>query len=354
MNKQYNYIIVGQGIAGTVLAFSMIKKGLQVLVIDDTNLSQCSKVAAGNFNPIVFKRLVKSWMADELIEYSDSFYKEAEEILNQHFYLKKEIVRIFGEEQEKDFWLKKAFDTDEGKYLSKTIATDFFTDVVNNPLGCAFVNNGCNLYVEKFLKDFRNYFIQHNQLLDEVFDYSQLVINENSVSYKKNTATKIIFCEGYKVAENPYFKWLPLKPAKGETLNVRIKNLPTDKIINNDIYILPIGDDLFIVGATYDWVNLNDNITENGRIEISEKLSKVINVPFEIISQQAGVRPSMIDRRPVAGLHPQHKTMGVFNGMGTKGVMLAPYFAKEFVDFLEDNIELNNEVDITRFIVEKK
>ncbi len=349
MNKNFDYIIAGQGIAGTVLAFSMIKEGLNVLVIDDKTLSMCSKVAAGNFNPIVFKRLVKSWMADELIPFSDKFYFDAEQFLNENFYWKKEIVRIFGEEQEKDFWLKKASNTDEGKYLSKTITNDFFTDIVSNPLGCAFVENGSNLFVSKFLDDFRNYFEKNRLLLDEVFDHSLLEIKSDSVTYKNYTAKKIIFCEGYKVAENPYFKWLPLKPAKGETLVVKIKNLETDKIINKGVYMLPIGEDLFLVGATYDWVNLNDIVTEKARTEISEKLSKVIKVPFEIISGQAGVRPSSIDRRPIIGLHPEHKSLGVFNGMGTKGVMLAPYFAKQFIGSLENNLPLDGEVDVVRF-----
>src|ERR1035437_1955240 len=153
MNKHFDYIIVGQGIAGTVLAYSMIKEGLSILVIDDKTLSSCSKVAAGNFNPIVFKRLVKSWMADELIPFSDKFYKEAEQFLGQEFYWEKEIVKIFAEENEKDFWLKKATNDDAGKYLSKTITTDFFTDIVNNPIGCAFVNGAANLFVVKFLED---------------------------------------------------------------------------------------------------------------------------------------------------------------------------------------------------------
>ncbi len=94
MKNQFDYILVGQGIAGTVLAYSMIKEGLRVLIIDDQSLSACSRVAAGNFNPIVFKRLVKSWMADELIPFADQFYTEAEEFLGQRFYWKKEIVKI--------------------------------------------------------------------------------------------------------------------------------------------------------------------------------------------------------------------------------------------------------------------
>lgn len=349
MKKKFDYIIVGQGIAGTVLAYSMIKEGLSVLVIDDKTLSSCSKVAAGNFNPIVFKRLVKSWMADELIPFSDEFYKEAEHFLGQEFYWKKEIVKLFAEEVEKDFWLKKATTDDAGKYLSKTITTDFFLDVVNNPIGCAFVNDAANLFVVKFLEDFRNYFSQQQILLDELFDFNQLKIESNSVSYKEFSAKKIIFCEGYKIGDNPYFNWIPFKPAKGEVLIVKIENLPTDKIINKGVYILPIGDDLFIVGTTYDWVNLNDIPTEKARKEISEKLSKVIKVPFEIIDQQAGVRPSVSDRRPVVGLHPEYKSIGVFNGMGTKGVMLAPYFSKQFIDYLQNNVPLNKEVNLERF-----
>lgn len=349
MKKEFDYIIVGQGIAGTVLAYSMIKEGLNVLLIDDKNFSSCSKVAAGNFNPIVFKRLVKSWMADELIPFSDKFYKDAEQFLGQEFYWKKEIVKLFAEENEKDFWLKKANEADSGKYLSKTISTGFFTDVVNNPIGCAFVNDAANLFVVKFLDDFRNYFSQSHLLLDELFDFDQLKAENNSISYKDFSAKKIIFCEGYKIADNPYFKWIPFKPAKGEVLIVKIENLPTDKIINKGVYMLPIGDDLFIVGTTYDWVNLNDIPTEKAKKEISEKLSKVIKVPFEIIDQQAGVRPSVSDRRPVIGLHPEYTSIGVFNGMGTKGVMLAPYFSKEFIDLLQHNVPLNNEVNVERF-----
>ncbi len=350
LKKDVNYIIVGQGLAGTILAFTMINAGLKVVVIDEQNLSMCSKVAAGNFNPIVFKRLVKSWMTDELIPFSERFYKEAEQFLFEEFYWKKEIVRIFGENQEKDFWIKKSLADDVGKYLSKNIVDDFFINTVNNPLGCAFVNDASNLYVVKFLEKFRNYFIRNQLLLDEIFDYSELKVESNSVNHKNIKANKIIFCEGYKVSENPYFNWIPLKPVKGEVLTVKIENLKTDKIINKDVYILPIGNDLFIVGATYDWENLNDTVTEKARNQLAERLSKVIKVPFEIVGQQAGVRPSAIDRRPIIGLHPEYKTLGIFNGMGTKGVMLAPYFAKQLVDHLEKNVPLDKEVDIARFV----
>lgn len=349
MEKQFDYIIVGQGIAGTVLAYTFIKKGKSVLIIDDNSLSACSRVAAGNFNPIVFKRLVKSWMADELIPFADLFYRDCEQFLKQEFYWKKQIVKVFAEESEKEFWLSKSGDANLTRYLTNSIDNNFFTDIIHNPIGATFVKDAANLFVSKFLDDFRNYFSENKILLNEKFDFNKLIVNAENVQYENVIATKLVFCEGYKVMENPYFNWIPLKPAKGEVITVRIKNLPTDKIINKGVYMLPIGDDLFIVGTTYDWQNLNDTPTEKAKNEIAEKLSKLLKVPFDIVDQQAGVRPSVNDRRPVIGLHPTYKSLAIFNGMGTKGVMLSPYFAEHFYTVLEENKILHNEVNISRF-----
>lgn len=348
---QKNYIIVGQGLAGTILAQTLLKQGRSVLVIDEPTLSKASKIAAGLYNPVVFKRLVKSWMADELIPYMDEFYSDSEQLLKVNFYFKKQIVRLFAEEQEKTLWLKK---TNEpvGKYLSKNIENDLLTDIIHNPLGSAEVLDAGNLDAPLFLEIFRNYFKENNTLLEEKFDYDQLKISENAVTYKTITADKIIFCEGFKTTENPYFSWLPFKLTKGEIITIKLigdTEVSFDKVINKAVFILPVGNNTYKVGATYEWNDLNETPTEKGKADLMDKLQKVIKVPFEIIDHQAGIRPTVNDRRPLIGLHPQHAAVGVFNGMGTKGVMLAPYFAKHFSDFLENNIPLDKEVDIRRF-----
>ncbi len=348
---QKNYIIVGQGLAGTMLAQTFIKQGKTVLVIDEPGLSKASKIAAGLYNPVVFKRLVKSWMADELIAFMDDFYFGSEKLLGTNFYFKKQIVRLFAEEQEKTLWLKKT-NEDVGKYLSKTIEDDFLSDLIYNPLGSAEVIDAGNLDTRLFLDAFRNYFREQNNLLEEKFDYDQLIISKNSVTYKNYTADKIIFCEGYKTTENPYFSWLPFKLTKGEIITIKLlgdTEVGFDKVINKGVFILPVGDNTYKVGATYEWTNLTDLPTEKGKTELIDKLQKVLKVPFKIIDHQAGIRPTVIDRRPIIGLHPKHSAMAVFNGMGTKGVMLAPYFAKHFFDFLEKNIPLDKEVNIVRF-----
>ncbi|MGQ0827722.1 MAG: NAD(P)/FAD-dependent oxidoreductase [Bacteroidota bacterium] len=355
--KKVNYIVVGQGIAGTVLAQTLLKHGKSVVVIDDQRLSKASRIAAGLYNPVVFKRLVKSWMADELIPFMDVFYTEAEQLLNTKFYFAQQIVKPFAEEQEKVLWLKK-INEDVGKYLGKEILTDFLTNEIHNPLGACEIIKAGNLDTSLFLGSFRNYFKKNNYLLEEKFECDQLIISEKSVSYKDLTADKIIFCEGYKSIDNPYFNWLPFKLTKGEILTVRVPLLHPDsyregaggwkKVINKGIFILPLGNHTYKVGATYEWNDLTEQPTEKGKAELIDKLQKVLKVPFEVIDHQAGIRPTVIDRRPLMGLHPKHPALGVFNGMGTKGVMLAPYFANHFYDFLENNIPLDIEVDIAR------
>lgn len=351
MSKKVDYIIVGQGMAGSILALTLLKSGKSVIVIDDAKANTASKVAAGLYNPVVFKRLVKSWMVDDLLPYMDAFYPEMEKLLGTEFYFSKRILKPFAEEQEKTLWLKK---TEEGigKYLNEAICYEDLNGIVFNPLGISEVMHAGNLDTVKFLTSCKEYFLKNNIFAEEVFDYSQISLSENIVRYKDISATKIIFCEGYKAIENPFFKWLPFKLTKGETLTIKLTHdhaIPFKIVLNKAVFILPIGNDLYKVGATYEWEDLSEKTTEKGRGELVEKLQKVLKVPFEIINHQAGVRPTVNDRRPLIGLHPEHPQLAVFNGLGTKGVMLAPFFANQFVYFLESHTPLDKEVDIARF-----
>jgi glycine/D-amino acid oxidase-like deaminating enzyme len=349
--KQVDYIIVGQGLAGTILAQTFLQRQKKVAIIDQAGLSNASRVAAGLYNPVVFKRLVKSWLADELIPFMDGFYTAVEKQLKVKFYHKKQIVKLFAEEQEKEFWIKKSKE-DIGKYLSKTIDENFLNDLVYNPFGSCEVTQAGNLDTVQFLNAFREFFKNNEILIEEKFEYDKLVVSAYSVSYKDLQAKKIIFCEGYKTTENPYFNWLPFKLTKGEMLTIRLNErhvIPIEKVINKGVFILPLDNNEYKVGATYEWNDLTEQPSEKGKSELMEKLQKVLKVPFEIIDHKAGIRPTVNDRRPLLGVHPEYSSLAVFNGMGTKAVMLAPYFADQLVGFLEENEVLNKEVNIERF-----
>jgi glycine/D-amino acid oxidase-like deaminating enzyme len=345
LNKKIDYIIVGQGIAGTTLAFELIKKNKSILVINNDELSSSSKVAAGIWNPVVFKRLTKSWMADELIPALNSFYTEISQLLNQQLTKKINIAKLFTEEQEKILWIKKV-NEEMSEYLNSTISK------MTTPLASEFalVNQSGNLDTKLFLNESKNYFQKQNCFLDEKFDFEELQLDLNKIRYKDYNAEKIIFCEGYRIQENPFFKWIPMKPAKGDVLTIYCKELNLDVILNKGVFILPLGNHFFKVGATYNWDKINNDPDENAKQELLTKLNKIISFDFEVINHESGVRPAVIDRRPLIGNHPKHKQLFVFNGLGTKAVMLAPYFAKELALHLTENHQISEEINIDRFI----
>lgn len=350
-NNKLDFIIVGQGIAGSALALSLIKAGYNICVINQPNLSNSSKIAAGIWNPIVFKRLTKSWLADKLIPELVSFYEYWEKELNTTLIHKRSIIKPFTEEQEKTLWIKKANDTEsENIFLDTNTYENLQIDERYFVKSYSKVLNAGNLNVAHFLENTKNYIKEKQNYIEEEFDYSQLAITPQEITYTTIKAKNIIFCEGHLITKNPYFNWIPMKPAKGETLTISCPNLQLkNDIFNKGFFILPLDNDLYKVGATYEWEQLNDIPTEKGKTELTQKLNSILTSPYQIVSHNAGVRPSVIDRRPVVGEHPEFKNVFIFNGLGTKAVMLAPYFSKQLVNFIQTNLAIDEEVNPARF-----
>ncbi len=349
-SQQVDFIIVGQGLAGSILALSLIHEGFSVCVIDKTNLSTCSKIAAGIWNPVVFKRLAKSWLADDIVPELIGFYERVEKKLQVSFVTKRHILKAFTEDQEKIFWQKKAVTDNE--FLDKLVYENLKVSEHYTLKSYSKVLHAGNIDVTLFLETTKNYVSKNQIFIDEQFDYDALSETQNGVNYKSIVASKIIFCEGHLISKNPAFNWIPLKPAKGEVLTIFCKELYLDNaILNKGFFVMPLGNDTYKVGATYEWENLNDNPTETKKVELVTKLDTVISTPYQILKHEAGVRPSVIDRRPIVGQHPEMKNYFVFNGFGTKAVMLAPYFAKQLVNHLKNGHPIMEDVNPSRFKV---
>jgi glycine oxidase len=348
--KKIDFIIVGQGLAGSILALELLKQNETILVIDNADLSQCSRVAAGIYNPIVFKRLTQSWMADKTLPAMFEFFERAEKLFDTKLIHQTKIARVFASEQEETLWKKKAVN-ELSEFIDAEIhSTKNEYEFLKNDYG--FVTEAGFVDVPKFLEHTKEHLIQNDSFLNETFNYNDVIIGEDEIQYQNFTCDKLIFCEGHLATQNPFFQNLKFKPAKGEVLTIYCEELKVNSIINKDFFILPLPEvHYFKVGATYNWLDLTDAITDEAKNTLIKKINTVVSFPYKIINQQAGVRPATIDRRPFIGLHPIHKNMGVFNGFGTKSVMLAPYFAKHFCNFMFLNQELFLDVDIKRFYV---
>ncbi len=344
-----DFMIVGQGLAAHALMHSFHSHGISFHTIGRGDLSNCSRIAAGIWNPVVFKRLTKSWLADELIPQLHSFYRECENRLGTSLITLRPIVKPFTENQEKQLWLKKSV-TELRRYLDETLYSEIPAAMQHCRItnGYGLVNQSGNLNVAAFLEAGNLYF--KDFLSHEIFDHNELNILEDKVSYKGREAHNIIFCEGHLVSRNPFFSWIPLKPAKGEVLTLAIPGLRFSNLVfNRNGFLMDLGLGLYKAGATYEWEDLSDVATGKALGELTARVEQMIDCPYAIQSHEAGIRPSSLDRRPLIGAHPVHQRLFVFNGLGTKGVMLAPFFANNFVNFYLQKAELYPEVSLSRF-----
>lgn len=343
------YIIVGQGLAAFIVAHQLHKKNIEFTLIGDPKLSSSSLVAAGIWNPIVFKRLTKSWMADKLIPSLENFYSECERKLGTQLITKRKLIRPFSEKQEIDLWLKKA-KNEMHEFLSQEIFSEDNNKFMNcpMPLGYGEVLQAGNLDIKTFIEKSQEYFKE--KIIVELFDYKLLEVERENIYYKELKADGIIFCEGYLIRNNPYFNYIPMKPVKGEVLEIHCEDLNfKNALINKGGFLMDIGEKEFKAGATFNWDDLKEEPSAEGKKELELNLAQITSKKYSIIKHEAGIRPSVIDRRPVSGVHPKYKNLFVFNGLGTKGVMLAPYLADNFVHFVLNTAELNAEANVSRF-----
>lgn len=342
------FIIVGNGLAANIVALRLREHRLSYKIIGNNTLSNCSRIAAGLWNPIVFKRMTNSWKSEELIEELKQFYPAAEKELSSKFYYERKIIKPFFSEEEKNFWVKKTNELQPFVDPQIYSPSEDHKDLVI-PDKYGVVDDCGNIDLLEFLTACEKLHSQNDSFVNETFDHSLLKIEGDRVNYKDHEAKAIIFCEGHLVKNNPFFCWLPMNPVKGEIFEVDVKDLHlTTEILNHNAFIFK-ANNTFKVGSTYDWSEFNETPTEKGGNELKEKLKGLIRVPYNIVQHHAGVRPSTLDRRPIIGPHPQYKNLFVFNGLGTKGVMLAPYLSKNFVYFYLNKSTLNTDVNIKRY-----
>ena len=348
MPQHFDFIIVGQGIAGTLLSHNLTEAGRTVLVIDDYNPSSSSQVAAGIIHPVTGRRLVKSWMYADTFPVALQTYRKLEQKFNTDLFIEKPILEIFDSVKTKNDWSIKSEDASFANIAGKMLPPGF-NDSIEAPHGAIEINGGGFLLIKKLMDVWRNYLMQKKIVLNEKFDIDFLSHHENGIVYKDYEATKIIFCEGFTATENPYFKSLPFQPSKGEVLIVKCEALTNEYIINKSNYILPLDNQHFKIGATFDWQNLNTEPTAAAREKLTQQFAFIIKAPFTIENHFAAVRPTVKDRKPFIGLHPHYTNVCIFNGLGTKGVLLSPWLANMMCDLLINEQPVVREVQIGKY-----
>ena len=344
MKDTKKILIVGAGLSGISVATHLIKNDADVTIIDN-GVNFSSRIAAGMINPLVFRRMTKSWRVDDFIPFLKDYYREYESITNSQFLFDVPIRRLFSSEQEREFWLEKENRKDFEPYMHKVTEEDMQYSGAKNPFGSGRLKETFYVEVNSFLTNMKLWIQENGTVINEQFDYNRLI----EATYKDVLYDEIIFCLGYLNKECPYFGELPLDQTKGQTLTIKSQTLPEDLSLNRKCFMLPKGNHTFKIGSTYEWSDPTTHITTEAKDELLKNLSYITDETVEVVNQEAGIRPTTRDRRPLIGTHKIHKNYHIFNGLGAKGYMLAPLISKEFVNYLLNDYKLDPEVDINRY-----
>lgn len=333
-------LVVGQGLAGSVLAMSLVEHGISCHIANKPGLAISSHVAAGLYNPIVFKRLTLGWRAEEAVIKARSFYSNAEYSLGIRFLNDNGIYRIHSAEEEAKLWEKRL---DEGwaHHLGKSTLSEN-KPWLNAPFGGAMVHSGGHIHVSNFLDAVRGYFRANDSFFDAFVDPYELGHSENGIIWNQKHYRAIVFCEGTAVERNPFFETPLLRPAKGEILIIEAPDIPQE-IFNGKVYGVPIGNGQFRVGSTYEWDAQHADPTPQKYEELVQQIRNLLQVTFRVIRHEAGIRPSSPTRRPLFLRSRQNNHVFAFNGLGTKGVLLAPMLTVEIAMFLKYNKPVHSE-----------
>ena len=344
---EVDYMVVGLGLAG--LAFCRaLDENNKTYIVFENNSQRASKVAGGMYNPVILKRFTPVWNGTKQLKTALPFYTEFEKQFKKRYHYSVDIYRIFKSIEEQNNWFVAADKPFLSEYLKPEILHTLNKGVISKN-GYGIVTNTGRIDTNSLLADFNEYLHQTKRIIEEEFEYNLLEICKNEVWYKNISASKIVFCEGFGIKANPFFNELPLQGTKGELITIKAPELKVDFLIKGAVFVLPLGNDLYKVGATFNWTDKSNNATDEGRQELIRKLNTCISTPYQIVSHTAGIRPTVIDRRPLVGRHHKYDNIAVLNGLGTRGVMLAPVMAKILYNNLEGNKPISQEISLNRF-----
>jgi glycine oxidase len=348
MTRHVDYIIVGQGLAGSALAFELVRRGKQVCVFDEPQKNRASFISAGICNPITGKVMTPTYAAELIFPFLQRWYPAAERMLNRKFFYPMPIYRPFLSRQEQEQWKIKAGEPGLTPFIRNVHQGFSSGEMLNDPFGGLELNLSGYLDVKAWVEAVRDLLKSQDAYQEQFFDERELIVSD-TVTYQEVSASRVIFCNGLAATQSQWFGNLPLRALKGETLSVRM-NLSGKRIISRGVYVVPSrtpGE--FVIGSTYEHEPFDSAISARGKSQLLDRLGSLVRIPAEPIHQDWGIRPTVIDRRPLLGGNPKAENIVIFNGLGTKGVSLAPYFASRLADWMEGVAALPEEVNISRF-----
>lgn len=345
--EKIDYMIIGQGIAGTTLSYNILQRGKTCHVASDDNSISSSYISAGVINPVTGRRIVKSWMIDELMTTARLTYGGIGELLGENFITSREITKLLSDVEEENLWLSKMDDLPE--YLGYENDSERYRKHFNDYRSVGKIKNALVVNIKQLLKSWEKFLTNKQLLIKARISPEEMFVENEGVRYRDVNYSKLIFADGHNGLSTRFFDFLPYKNAKGEVLHIRSRDYSLNEMIKGTSGIIPEGD-TFWIGSNYEWDSKTELPSKANYNRILKRFDQMSKFEYEILSHSAGMRACSVDRRPYIGRHPEIDAFWIMNGLGTKGMSLAPYFSLHLLDHIEENKPLMKVVDIRRML----
>lgn len=345
---KFDYIIIGQGIAGTLLHYFLEKAGNKVLVVDEYKMSS-SRISSGIMNPLTGRRYVKSWRYDELVDAALPVYRELERLLGLNLVNAVPIIRALPDRPAEMEWDHRSSLPEYEKYVGDKVEWGEVEGLVKTEKPFVSIRNGYHMHMPELVRAYRVYLQQKDHILEQAIDYRDIEIKEDGIHWQGYQAKNIVFCEGAGAVDNPYFSHLPFNLSKGEAMTVDVP-FTLQRVIKHKGFMVPWAKDRMWVGSANFWTFEDGEPTPTGRKRITGQLENMYKGDYTVHKQMAAIKPTVKDRRPFLGTHSKYPSLHIFNGLGTKGASLGPLFAREMANYLTKGAEIDKSVNIQRFM----
>lgn len=344
---EIDYLILGQGISGTLLSYNLLRAGKKVMVIDAIRAHSASRVTSGIINPVTGQRMVKAADYETQLAVALNTYSDLGKRFDTTFIYHIPIINFHASHKSNGLFQERAIN--EPNYLHEAGEQELLTRSFKYEFGAGVIDPCWQTDVASLLALWRQSLIADGLLLEDPFDWKACAINTHNITYKGITAKKLICCEGMTGSSNPYFSYLPFNPNKGEIIIASIPGLSRSSIYKQNIAIVPWKDDLFWIGASNEW-KFEDLLPSPAfRHHVVHTLDKWVKLPYTIVDHWASQRPTTIDHHSFIGVHPKQPEICIFNGFGSKGCLTTPYYAHQFTAHLLHGTPLDKTVDIKRY-----
>lgn len=342
-------LVAGGGLCGSLLVYRLLDRDCRITWIDDGNPYAATRAAYGLLNPVWIRGITTTWRASEFYPLALQVYRDLEMQSGLEFLLSQPVFHVLSDDDEAVRWRQQYESSGLVDYVNGEAVSFPIEGMIDPDLKGTLITGAYRVFTIKMLDAVRRLAADRVEMISGTWEYGEIEPVDNGIRFRDSIFDKVVFAEGWKVQQNPWFEALPMRPCKGDVIALEMKMPDIPYSIHRNIFLLPEGEGTYRCGSNYYWDFRDEHPEKQGAEDMENQLKDWLCAGYRVTGHTSGVRPAVADRRPLVGCHPLYNAIWILNGMGSKGLMMAPYYSELLADALLSGRAIEPVVDVQRF-----